>query len=527
MAAKRIPQLDPVSAANVDNGDSLVLFDAGADETKRVLRSNLYGAGDGSAAIGYNQGGTNAVDRNVLDRLRDSVSVKDFGAVGDGVTDNTTAIQAALDYCMGNNKALFFPAGTYLTQPGLVALTSGTPSSGNLILFGEEGSARRHYDMPSRIVFTDDGNTTGGIGLDSNYSAYFKYLQFDTQGGDTRNKTGDFIGYRGPGGSFCAEQCIFLSCSGAALKLRDIGYASMADCIFRYNNIGLEEYLVNWPASTTGSFVRVHGFQNVNVFKCPTLNHSSWKDCIWEYNSYGVNTFAQNCEFINCYAEANYIYGAYSGSTRGAVFIGNYSNSPTDAFVATGSTTNFGFDGIGASIINQNSAQLKQIKFYDRSGNDAEVIKASNTGFSGVTVIENTAGDVVGVVPKQLAAQVSGYADQTIMFMVKGGSVYGSPSGWTITKTGTGVWRIDWPSLKTGSVRWPFIQAQGIPVQSTSVGPGNKDILAFVRARDSGTGVWNAFANMNIGFEIRIYDVDPTTGVMTAADEGAMVQVCW
>lgn len=35
------------------------------------------------------------------------VNVKDFGAVGDGVTDDTAAIQAAITYCKANNKSLY------------------------------------------------------------------------------------------------------------------------------------------------------------------------------------------------------------------------------------------------------------------------------------------------------------------------------------------------------------------------------------------------------------------------------------
>lgn len=42
------------------------------------------------------------------------VNLKDFGAVGDGVADDGAAIQAAIDFCIANNKAgLFIPDGDY------------------------------------------------------------------------------------------------------------------------------------------------------------------------------------------------------------------------------------------------------------------------------------------------------------------------------------------------------------------------------------------------------------------------------
>ena len=64
---------------------------------------------DGSNWIGFIQSGTGAVARSAQDKMRDVVSVKDFGAVGDGVTNDTAAMQAAHD----TGKLVYYPTGTY------------------------------------------------------------------------------------------------------------------------------------------------------------------------------------------------------------------------------------------------------------------------------------------------------------------------------------------------------------------------------------------------------------------------------
>ena len=71
----------------------------------------------GSALVGYLPAGTGAVATTVQAKLRQTVSVKDFGAVGDSVTDDTTAIQNAIDHASTVNKAVLFPEGQYaITQ---------------------------------------------------------------------------------------------------------------------------------------------------------------------------------------------------------------------------------------------------------------------------------------------------------------------------------------------------------------------------------------------------------------------------
>jgi hypothetical protein len=70
------------------------------------------------------QAGTGAVSTTVQAKLRESVSVKDFGAVGDGTTDDTAAIQTADTAATAAGKTLHFPAGTYRINTG-TRLTMG------------------------------------------------------------------------------------------------------------------------------------------------------------------------------------------------------------------------------------------------------------------------------------------------------------------------------------------------------------------------------------------------------------------
>jgi len=63
--------------------------------------------------------GANAVERNLQDKVRDIISVLDYGADPTGLTDSTTAIANALADCLdigveGGGVQLYFPKGTYL-----------------------------------------------------------------------------------------------------------------------------------------------------------------------------------------------------------------------------------------------------------------------------------------------------------------------------------------------------------------------------------------------------------------------------
>jgi hypothetical protein len=82
--------------------------------------SMVYNFPDGSGispdacGVTYNPPFTGAVSYPVCEKLEQTVSVKDFGAVGDGVTDDYDAINAAWLYCYPIGASLYFPSGTYL-----------------------------------------------------------------------------------------------------------------------------------------------------------------------------------------------------------------------------------------------------------------------------------------------------------------------------------------------------------------------------------------------------------------------------
>ena len=100
------------------DGDVALAFATG-DRVELWFSKNLLDAIVGEVTT-YSASGSGAITRTVKARLREFASVKDYGAVGDGVTDDTAAIQAALDA----ETNVFFPAGTYIVSDALLITQS-------------------------------------------------------------------------------------------------------------------------------------------------------------------------------------------------------------------------------------------------------------------------------------------------------------------------------------------------------------------------------------------------------------------
>lgn len=62
------------------------------DGVSAPLDSSDLATTTGGALIGFSQVGAGVTPRTMLDKARDRICVRDFGAVGDGNADDTTAI---------------------------------------------------------------------------------------------------------------------------------------------------------------------------------------------------------------------------------------------------------------------------------------------------------------------------------------------------------------------------------------------------------------------------------------------------
>lgn len=113
---------------------------------------------------------TGATATNVKDWMgRLVVSVRDYGAIGDGSTDDTTAVQAAINRAVTRGGGIvWFPAGTYLISNVLTITPSDTTLSVSLRGVGKHTSVIKSNSATARAIAVTicHGLTIEDIGFD-------------------------------------------------------------------------------------------------------------------------------------------------------------------------------------------------------------------------------------------------------------------------------------------------------------------------------------------------------------------------
>jgi len=201
-----------------------------------------------SSFVTYLPTGTGAVTRSASSKFGDTVSVKDFGAVGDGVADDTAAIQAAINALAANQyekaDGLFFPAGIYK----ITATLNVTLTQASLTLWADT-KATLHADVP-----------TGSYVIDVDYSS---------------GATANFVTFNMHG--IAISDVVAPLNVKHGIRLRRVLGSKFTQCEFNYLDIA-----VDMGQDT-----------NLNTFDT----------CMWRANVTGVKStsgVANNNTFVNC-----------------------------------------------------------------------------------------------------------------------------------------------------------------------------------------------------------------------------------
>ena len=165
VAPVRVTQPGQQGAISVSLGDAAA--SAAASAASAAAAAALVGAPAGAAIDAHLGGSSTGLITTVAGKVAKGdlvVNVKDYGAVGDGVADDTTAFQAAL-----NAGDTFVPSGTYK-----ITSTLTMPTGRELVGAGAKGSTLTiATDTPLIAWAGGEGQAIRRIRLQSTYTGAF------------------------------------------------------------------------------------------------------------------------------------------------------------------------------------------------------------------------------------------------------------------------------------------------------------------------------------------------------------------
>lgn len=197
------------------------------------------GLSNGTGMIVRPAGGT--VDRTLGDILGSPINPRNFGAVGDGVTNDTAAFAAAIAAAPAGG-AIYVDAGTYLLTTLTIAKALTIYGDGAATVLRQSGTSGHLLDADGYALtvrnLTIQGNrtvvTTTDYAIRAGDNSSVTDVTFTGASGSTYAPRGVIIGSRS-----LITRCQFLRMAGTIVVLHDVSQVSVTDCTFvRDINLG-------------------------------------------------------------------------------------------------------------------------------------------------------------------------------------------------------------------------------------------------------------------------------------------------
>jgi len=213
--------------------------------------------------------------RNLVTRFADVANVKDFGAVGDGVADDTAAIQAAVN----TGKSIYIPTGNYIV--------TGINLISNTTLFG---------DGPSKtIIKRNAANQINVISAIGTNSVNIQNILIRDIGIDGNTVSSGLPNYNGHGINFAYCKGVYLenifikNCEHNAANINGSSNVTIESCEFSKSYIGI--YVTGYDTGVT-----VHTCNNIHIRTTKVFDNSN------DGGGFGFGVFDSSiigCQFYN------------------------------------------------------------------------------------------------------------------------------------------------------------------------------------------------------------------------------------
>lgn len=219
----------------------------------------------------FTASGTGAVARSLDAKISEIISVKDFGAVGNGVADDATEFAAARDYAATAGKIINIPAGSYLNGKPSSATNANvfwnymdvSNADNVLTAAGDRGGWFADYDCKAGQVLIGqlDEDQSGISGGGFRDVVFYNAVDSDTAdytaiGQKVTHATRAYTGGAYSSGAYQAQYKDLVGGSFAAIgniqwDARGVS-ALTADAIQYGTGIASNEFIVHNPSTATG-----------------------------------------------------------------------------------------------------------------------------------------------------------------------------------------------------------------------------------------------------------------------------------